>query len=73
MGRAVGAANDILSNYQHVISDLRLIPASGGVFHVEVDGETLFDKKAKHRHAFPNEVLELFIEHMGPDVARYGT
>jgi len=69
----VSAANDLLSNYQHVITDLSLIPAKGGVFEVEVDGELIFSKKELGRHAHPNEVLEVFTELMGPDVPRYGT
>ena len=69
----MSAANDILSNYQHIISDLTLVPASGGVFEVDVDGTSIFSKKSLGRHALPNEVLELFAALVGPDVRRYGT
>lgn len=66
-------ANDLLGNYQHIISDLKLVPATGGVFEVDVDDEPLFSKKSLGRHALPNEVLDLFAELVGPDVMRYGT
>ena len=69
----MSAANDILSNYQHIISDLTLVPASGGVFEVDVDNASIFSKKNLGRHALPNEVLDLFAEFVGPDVRRYGT
>jgi selenoprotein W-related protein len=69
----VSAANDILSNYQHVISDLTLVPAGGGVFEVDVDGASIFSKKSLARHALPGEVLELFTELIGSDIRRYGT
>lgn len=69
----MSAANDILSNYQHIISDLTMVPAGGGVFEVVVDDATIFSKKSLGRHANPNEVLELFTELVGPDVRRYGT
>ena len=36
-----------------------LVPASGGVFEVDVDGTTVFSKKALRRHAEPGEVVEL--------------
>ena len=69
----MSAANDLLSNYQHVIKELTLIPATGGVFEVEVDGDLIYSKKGNGRHAEPGEVLGLFGDLMGPDVPRYGT
>ena len=69
----MSAANDLLSNYQHVIKDLRLVPATGGVFEVEVDDDLIYSKIATSRHAEPGEVLDLFTELIGSDVLRYGT
>ena len=69
----MSAANDLLGNYQHVISELTLIPGGGGVFEVEVDGNLMFSKKSLGRHANDGEVLELFTALVGPDVLRYGT
>tara|TARA_Y100000590_G_scaffold248261_1_gene278979 strand:+ start:676 stop:819 length:144 start_codon:yes stop_codon:yes gene_type:complete len=37
----VGAAGDLLANYQHVIEDLRLVTAENGVFDVTVDNVIL--------------------------------
>ena len=54
------AAHDLLHDYQHIISELRLVTGSAGVFDVVVDGEMLYSKKATRRHAEPGEVLELF-------------
>jgi selenoprotein W-related protein len=39
--------------------EVRLLPSSGGVFEVEVDGELVFSKKASRRHAEPGEVVKL--------------
>jgi selenoprotein W-related protein len=45
---------------QHVPSaTVELIPGSGGVFEVTVDGVLVFSKKALGRHANPGEVLRL--------------
>lgn len=41
------------------------------MFDVEVDGETLFSKKASGRHAEPGEVLRLFRERIVPGVTVY--
>ena len=35
----------------------RLVPSSGGVFLVTVDGEPVFSKKVVGRHAEPGEVV----------------
>jgi selT/selW/selH-like putative selenoprotein len=40
-------------------ADVRLIPSSGGVFEVKVDGELLFSKRALRRHAEQGEVVRL--------------
>jgi selenoprotein W-related protein len=39
--------------------EVTLVPSSGGVFEVTVDGKLVFSKKALGRHAEPGEVLEL--------------
>ena len=69
----MSAVHDLLGAYQHVIDDLRLVTGSGGAFEITCDGRPLYSKKATGRHAEPGELLRLFTEHVGPDVARYGT
>jgi selenoprotein W-related protein len=61
-------ADDIMSNYHHVIERFTFITGSKGAFVFTVDGEVLFSKKAIGRHADPGEVLELFRQFIGPDV-----
>ncbi len=41
---------------EHYIASWTLIPGSGGVFEVEINGELVFSKKALGRHAEPGEV-----------------
>lgn len=66
-------ADELLSNYQHVIEKLTLITGSKGVFDVVVNGDTLYSKHETGRHANPGEVLALFEALVGPDVMKYGT
>ena len=68
----MGAAEDLLANYQHVIEDLRLVTGENGVFDVTVAGDLIYSKAQTGRHAEPGEVLDLFANLMGPDVSRYG-
>ena len=67
----MGAARDLLHDYQHVISELTLITGARGVFDVTVDGELLFSKRATGRHAKPGEVLQLFREVIAATVETY--
>lgn len=69
----MSAAQDLLSNYQHVIESLRFVTGSAGVYDVVVDGETIYSKATTGRHAHPGEVLELFTARFGDGVPRYGT
>ena len=68
----MGAASDLLTNYQHVIADLLLVTGDNGVFNVTVDEDLIYSKAQTGRHAEPGEVLDLFAELMGSDVPRYG-
>lgn len=68
----MSAVSDLLSNYQHVITGLRLVTGDKGVFDVAVDGDLICSKAQTGRHAEPGEVLELFTDLMGSDVHRYG-
>lgn len=69
----MSAASDLLSNYQHVIADLKLVTGGSGVFDVVVDGTTLYSKHETGRHANDGEVLQVFTDFVGPDIRRYGT
>jgi len=39
--------------------EVKLIPGSGGVFEVTLDGAVVFSKKRAGRHAQPGEVVEV--------------
>lgn len=67
----MSAANDLLSNYQHVIESLTLNTGSKGVYDVIVDGSLIYSKKELGRHAEPGEILDLFTEQFAAGVPRY--
>lgn len=69
----MSVTNDLLTNYQHVIEDLRLVTGDKGIFDVTVDGELIYSKAQTGRHANEGEVLERFAELVGPGVRRFGT
>ena len=45
--------------------EVSLVPSSGGVFDVEVDGKPVFSKKQLKRHAEPGEVVTLVRSRVG--------
>ena len=68
----MGAARDLLTNYQHVIEDITLTTGGDSVFDVRVDGELVFSKHELGRLAEDGEVLEIFRNIVGPDVLVFG-
>lgn len=64
-------ADDILSNYQHVIESFTLVTGSKGAFEFKVNGDLLYSKKQLGRHAEPGEVLELFKKQLEPHITPY--
>ncbi|MBT3248714.1 MAG: hypothetical protein HN361_07675 [Actinobacteria bacterium] len=69
----MSVVNDLLSNYQHIITDLKLITGSKGVFDVTANGQMIYSKGQTGRHDEPGEVLGLFKELIGPEVSIYGS
>ena len=57
---------ELLQEFQYDVDVLRIVPSSGGVFEVVVNGELLFSKKTLGRHAEPGEVMELFRKSFAP-------
>lgn len=65
-------ADELLSNYQHVIDEFKFVTSSGGAFEFSVDGELIFSKKTmQRRHAQSGEILQMFRAIVGPDVPTY--
>lgn len=67
----MGATNELLHDYQHIISSLTLVTGTAGAFEVTVDGEVLYSKKQTGRHARPGEVLALFRDRYAEGVPVY--
>lgn len=52
--KAVSLASVFLENKKNAIKELTIIPSSGGVFEVTLDGQLIFSKKEVGR--FPTDV-----------------
>jgi selenoprotein W-related protein len=62
----------LLAGWGPVIRRLELVPGTGGVFDVDVNGERVFTKSMLGRYPRPDEVVPLVQERMGPPVLRDG-
>ena len=49
-------AEDLLKDFGASIAGLTLIPSSGGVYEVMVDGQLIFSKKKEGRHPELTEI-----------------
>ena len=49
----------MLKDYEHVIESVALIPSDGGRFEVSVNGQLIYSKMEKKRHAEAGEILNI--------------
>ena len=70
MPRAVGLTDELLQGWAPIIGDIDLVPSSGGVFEVTLDGDPIFSKADLGRHAEPGEVARIVREKLGPEIER---
>ena len=59
LGRAVALARSILGEHKNNISELKLIPSSGGVLEISLNNELIFSKKELDRYPEKGEVEEI--------------
>jgi selenoprotein W-related protein len=64
--------DEVLEGWGPHVASLELVPSSGGVFEVTLDGELIFSKAALGRHAEPGEVTALLRDRLGPGVGGRG-
>ncbi|PID84747.1 MAG: hypothetical protein CSA11_01180 [Chloroflexi bacterium] len=65
-------ADDLLSNYQHLIESFTFITGTKGAFEFIVNDKLIFSKQTmQKRHAEPGEILEMFREIVGKNVPVY--
>ncbi len=57
--RAFWLTRELMQAHQERIGALRLVPSSGGVFVVRVNGEPIFSRQEAERFPEPKELKEL--------------
>ncbi len=56
----------MLEVWERSIGTLEIVPGTGGVFDVHVDGRLVFTKKMLGRYPEPDDVLPLLRDAFGP-------
>ena len=56
--KAASLAEELFNHFRHNIKKLELVPASGGVFEITVDGEKIYSKKETGVFPQPEDIIE---------------
>ncbi len=64
--RASWFAQELLSTFGTDLGEVALLPGSGGIFEVRLDGEVLWNKKAAGRYPEPKEIKQLIRDRIDP-------
>jgi len=65
--RAAWLAQELLTTFEKVIGEVALIPGTGGIFEVRLDGETIFSRKQEGRFPESKELKRLVRDRIAPD------
>lgn len=64
--RASWFAQELLSTFGDDLGMVALVPGTGGIFEVRLDGEVLWNKKAAGRYPEPKEIKQLIRDRIDP-------
>ena len=67
MLRAAYLAQELLTSFEHELGEVALVPASGGIFEVTLDGETLATNRETKSMPEASEVKRLLRDRIAPE------
>ena len=67
--RAAWMAQELLTTFEAEIGGVALVPGSGGVFDVRVDGQLLWSRRERERFPDIKELKQLVRDRVAPDKA----
>jgi selenoprotein W-related protein len=67
MLRAAYLAQELLTSFEHELGEVALVPASGGIFEVTLDGETLATNRETKSIPEAGEVKRLLRDRIAPE------
>jgi len=65
--RASWMAQELLMTFDNELGELALVPGSGGIFEVRVDGQRIWSKKEQGRFPESKELKQLLRDRVAPE------
>ena len=65
--RAAWMAQELLTTFENELGELALVPGTGGIFEVRVDGEVIFSRNREGRFPESKELKQLVRDRIAPD------
>jgi selenoprotein W-related protein len=65
--RAAWVAQELLTTFESEIGEVALIPGTGGVFEIRVDGKLIWSRKSQGRFPELKELKQLVRDIIAPD------
>jgi selenoprotein W-related protein len=65
--RAAWMAQELLTTFESDLSRVSLVPGSGGIFEVRLNGESIFSRKQAQRFPESKELKQLIRDRIDPE------
>ena len=65
--RAAWMAQELLTIFADELGEVALVPGTGGIFEVRLNGERLWNKKQAGRYPEPKEIKQLIRDRIAPE------
>ena len=66
--RAAWLAQELLTTFETALGEVALIPGTGGVLEVRLDGTTLFSRRERGRFPESKELKQVIRDRIAPDM-----
>lgn len=67
VARAAWTAQELLTTFETELAEVALVPGTGGVFDVRVDGETIYSRAEAGRFPELKELKQLIRDRVAPE------
>ena len=65
--RAAWLAQELLTTFESELGEVALVPGTGGIFQVRLDGELIFSRKEMGRFPESKELKQLIRDRIAPE------
>ena len=65
--RAAWMAQELLTTFEKELGEVALIPGTGGIFEVRLEGKLIFSRKQQRRFPESKELKQLVRDRIAPD------